>query len=261
MPPILIPEHYYEKWYKHPSSIFQELIADGGYVILLEQFNINNTGSVENRAICLNLIWNVTNKHHLFGSARWETEEVIQFLNMNYGLIDWEYKIENQYTDMRVGHSIQNLGFEPAKYPKWIVIGNAGPFPRIPKNKSGLFDLKNFQNLVDLQKPGLVDFSYLINIYALNNTTKTELLKFLRQKKKPKLSDLLEPNEIFIALDVGNDMGYYDYLLIISPYDIEDKLKRLAKKYEKFAAYYEESVESGLDQVLEYYSYSSTAVK
>jgi len=229
-----------EKSFLNNSKVFEDW-SNNEDKSLYESFNLSNAGSVENIAVYLKIIQYLTNDCKLFGLSPWETSLFAQWYNKNYELVNWEYILENEDPFTDKSRIIRN-DFEPASSPQ--MMGNTNPFPTIPNDKSGLFDLNNMQDVADLQKPGMGDVASLINIYALKQTTKVELLEFLRQSSKPKLHEFLKPGDLFISLLVGCDPGYYDYLLIASPSDISKSIDDIKVKYEEFAVKYENNIEN-----------------
>lgn len=229
-----------EKSFLNNSKVFEDW-ANSEDKSLYESLNLSNAGSGENLAVYLKIIQSLTTGCKLFGLSPWETALFANWNKKDYELVNWEYIIENEdpFTDQP--RKIRN-DFEPARSPQ--IMGNANPFPTIPTDKSGLFDLNNMQDVADLQKPGMGDVASLINIYALKHTTKLELLEFLRQSSKPKLHEFLKPGDLFISLLVGCDPGYYDYLLIASPSDISNSIEDIKVKYEEFAMKYESRIEN-----------------
>jgi hypothetical protein len=61
----------------------------------------------------------------------------------------------------------------------------------------------------------------------------------LKSKSQPRLDEFLTPEDIFIDLYVGLDMGYPDAILIKSGQDISAKLDALVDEYNLAAEKYE----------------------
>ena len=66
-----------------------------------------------------------------------------------------------------------------------------------------------------------------------------ELLDFLNTEQRPNLADFLKPGELFVDVGVGEDLGYYDYILIKSVSNIESKLQNLVQQYTQAITNYE----------------------
>jgi len=198
-----------------------------------EKFNISNFATGENVLLYMLLIWELREGENLLGVGVWETDLIQQYLDQNPDLVNWEYKLEHEYVIIDK-YTRRNIGFDKAESP--VITQYNKPVNKTPTNKTGLFKIKSFRELTDFLKPGFGDAFNLSNFYI---TVNYELLiDKLQSKDKPSLESLLGSQDIFIGLLIGEDMGYYDYLLISSKFDLTEKLKSIANKLNDFAREY-----------------------
>ena len=204
-----------------------------------EKFNIGGFATGENVLLYSLLIWNLTQTNDLLGVGTWETDYIQETLRQTPKLVNWEYKLEHEY-ETKDKSKRRNIGFEKAESP--VITQYDKPINKTPTDKTGLFKLKTFSELMDFLKPGFSDVFNLSNFYITDNSEL--LINKLQSENKPNLKSLLNTQDIFIGLLIGEDMGYYDYLLISSKADLSEKLNSIAKKLNDFAREYISSIKS-----------------
>jgi len=198
-----------------------------------EKFNISNFATGENALLYMLLIWELREGENLLGVGVWETDLIQQYLDQNPDLVNWEYKLEHEYV-IKDKYTRRNIGFDKAESP--VITQYNKPVNKTPTNRTGLFKIKSFRELTDFLKPGFGDAFNLSNFYITDNS---ELLtNKLQSENKPSLESLLSNQDIFIGLLIGEDMGYYDYLLISSKFDLTERLNTIANKLNDFAREY-----------------------
>ena len=202
-----------------------------------EKFNLSNSATGENILLYMLLIFELANNKNILGVGSWETDEIEKCINQKPNLINWEYKLEHEYI-IKGDYIRRDLGFVKAKSP--TIYKYKKRINRTPTNRTGLFSLKTFNHLVDFLKPGFSDATSLTNYYIVSEDI--SLIKKLKSKKKPKFDFLLQEQDIFISLLIGEDVGYFDYLLIKSKSDLTNKLQAISTKINAFAKDYIESI-------------------
>lgn len=131
-----------------------------------ERFNISNLGTGENILLYMLLIRELTLGNNLFGVGIWETDSIETALNQEPRLIDWEYRLEHQYTEID-NYKRQDIGFVNAKSP--FITQFSKPVNRTAVDKTGIFKLDSFQQLSDFFKPGFGDADNMTNFYSSDN--------------------------------------------------------------------------------------------
>jgi hypothetical protein len=198
-----------------------------------KKFNISNFSSGSNILLYMLFIWQLRKGKKLYGAGIWETDMIRLTLDQKPELINWEYKLEHELIVLD-NYIKLDKGFEKAVSP--VITQYNKSINQTPIDKVGLFTLDSFNEVVNLIKPGLSDASNLTNFYAINNIGL--LLTPLTSISQPSLESILEETDIFIALLIGSDPGYFDYLLIKSKMDISDRLNDTAERLNDFARYY-----------------------
>jgi hypothetical protein len=183
------------------------------------------------------LIWGLREGKNLLGIGIWETDSIQQYLDHTPDLVNWEYKLEHEYVIINK-YTRRNIGFDKAKSP--VITQYNKLVNKTPTDKTGLFKIYSFSELSDFLKPGFGDACNLSNFYITSNSD--FLINNLKSDNKPSLKTLLNTQDIFIGLLIGEDMGYYDYLLISSKVDLTERLNSITNKINDFARDYISSI-------------------
>jgi len=202
-----------------------------------ERFNISNFATGENVLLYMTLIWEVSKRMKLQGIGIWETDLIQQTLEQNPILVNWEFKLEHEFV-IKDNYQRKIVGFEKAESP--VITQYNKPVNKTPTDKTGLFELNTFKELVDFLKPGFGDATNLSNFFISENPN--SITSHLQDSEKPNLQTLLDTKDIFVGLLIGEDMGYYDYLLIATKSDITEELDRIADKINGFAKEYIDNI-------------------
>lgn len=234
--------------FSNNERLWKDWCAREGLPESYKKFNISNFATGENVLLYMLLIWEIRESKNLLGVGIWETDLIQQYLEQNPDLVNWEYKLEHEYIIIDK-YSRRNIGFDKAESP--VITQYNKPVNKTPTNKAGLFKIKSFRELSDFLKPGFGDAFNLSNFYVTDNS---ELLSNqLQSENKPSLESLLNTQDIFIGLLIGEDMGYYDYLLISSKLDLKERLNSIANKLNDFAREYISSIKTvgTVDEMIE----------
>jgi len=202
-----------------------------------EKYNISNFATGENVLLYMTLIWELSKGMKLQGIGIWETDLIQQTLEQTPSLVNWEFKLEHEFV-IKDNYQRKVVGFEKAESP--VITQYNKPVNKTPTDKTGLFELSTFKELVDFLKPGFGDATNLSNFFISENPN--SIINHLQGSDKPNLQELLATKDIFVGLLIGEDMGYYDYLLISTKSDITEKLERIADKINGFAKDYIDNI-------------------
>ena len=202
-----------------------------------EKYNISNFATGENVLLYMTLIWELSKGMKLQGIGIWETDSIQQTLEQKPSLVNWEFKLEHEFV-IKDNYQRKVVGFEKAESP--VITQYNKPVNKTPTDKTGLFELSTFKELVDFLKPGFGDATNLSNFFISENPH--SIVSHLQGSDKPNLHTLLDTKDIFVGLLIGEDMGYYDYLLIATKSDITEELERIADKINGFAKDYIDNI-------------------
>lgn len=221
-----------DEYFSNNDKLWTDWCAKDGAPESFEKYNITNHPASENILIYMLIVSYLANDKAINSVGIWETDLIANSLNQIPTLIDWEYQLEHNYL-VRDKYVINDVGFENARSPACLV---AQYDFQVPNDNTGLFKLNNFHDLVELIKPGFGDTDNLSNHYITNDIDK--LISKLQGPTKPEFGDLLMDSDIFISLLIGQDLGYYDYLVIKSKTDLSATLDILTEKITSFASEY-----------------------
>ncbi len=219
--------------YSTNKTLWDNWCKDEDMPLTFEKFNISNFSCAENILLYMLIISELTKEKDLYGIGIWQTDSIEEILNQEPILVKWEYKLLHEYSGPNE-YLKNDIGYKKSKSPVIKQFGK--PIQKTPINKTGLFKLDTFQNLADLLKVGFYDANNMTNFYASNHINKIK--DFLTSNKVPVISNILNKDDLLIALLVGEDMGYYDYLLIKSKNDISIKIDKVINKIHMFVEFY-----------------------
>lgn len=222
-----------EEQFSNNERLWKNWCEREGLPESFEKFNISNFATGENVLLYMLLIWELNKGKNLLGIGIWETDLIQQYLEQTPNLVNWEYKLEHEYV-IKDNYTWKNIGFEKAESP--VITQYNKPVNKTPTDKTGLFKIKTFYELADFLKPDFGDAFNLSNFYITENSD--SIIAKLQTDSKPNFDILLNNQDIFIGLLIGEDMGYYDYLLISSKVDLTEKLNPIIDKINDFAKDY-----------------------
>ena len=226
-----------DEYFSNNEKLWKDWCDRDGLPKSYEKFNISNLATGENVLLYMVLIWELSKGMKLQGIGIWETDLIQNALKQIPILVNWEFKLEHEYV-IKGNYQRKVIGFEKAESP--VITQYNKPVNKIPTDKTGLFELSIFKDLVDFLKPGFGDVNNLSNFFISENPN--SISSHLQSSDKPNLKSLLTAKDIFIGLLIGEDMGYYDYLLIKSKSNITEDLEQVANKINGFAKDYVESI-------------------
>jgi hypothetical protein len=198
-----------------------------------DKFNISNIATGENVLLYMFLIEELSIGKILQGIGVWETDSIQQILKQTPKLVNWEYKLEHEFV-IKDNYSRKTIGFEKAESP--VITQYNKPINKTSTDKTGLFKLSTFNELADFIKPGFGEANNLTNFFISENSD--SIVEKLQSTVTPSINTLLQKQDIFVGLLIGEDLGYYDYLLIASKSDLTAELDQVIDKINSFAADY-----------------------
>ena len=83
-----------------------------------------------------------------------------------------------------------------------------------------------------------------ISFFGLNTNDKNHLIQKLSTTKRPDLTDILEQEDVFIDLLIGQDMGYWTCLSVYSKTDISSQIKNITTDIYNKCKLYEENIDN-----------------
>lgn len=211
------------------------------------EYAINNNNT-EEIAVYLGLAWRVTDGLARYGIATYYRDEAAAILGQEPRLIDWEYEVAAEELD-------------PGRRDHGFVAGRSCvPIRPAPSGwqsehaaQAGIFSIAQPRDLVGLLQATLLDASAEVIIFGVEPCPDrlTALARSLSGATRPSLAAVLQPEDVFIDLTVGVDLGYYDSITIASHADLTARLHHLADDYDQRIADYEAKV-SGLPGISEF---------
>ncbi len=166
-----------------------------------DKFNISNFATGENVLLYMTLIWELSKGMKLQGIGIWETDLIQQTLEQMPRHVNWEFKLEHEFV-IKDNYQRKVVGFEKAESP--VITQYNKPVNKTPTDKTGLFELRAFKELVDFLKPGFGDATNLSNFFLSENPN--SIISHLQGSDKPNLQKLLAIKDIFVGL--FNRRGY-----------------------------------------------------
>jgi hypothetical protein len=140
-----------------------------------------------------------------------------------------------------------------------------GPWQREHAARAGLFELPVFEVFKQVVRGLLGDATGQLNVYAVTaepqpttaalmaalrapmpvelSVRGEALAAALRAPGAPVMAEVLAPEEMFVDLTIGVDLGYADVIVVQAPAEIDDVLVPLAREYEAAIEAYEAEVD------------------
>jgi hypothetical protein len=200
----------------------------------LLKYGITNNAPRENILLYLLFINELRKQKEMLAVGHWGTDSIEDELNQKPRYIDWEYHLEHEsYTNTFLRN---DKGFEQARSP--VIIQYEKEINRTPTDKSGIFSINDFEDLVKFLICNLSDMSILTNFYLIDKKNENGLIRKLIDPDKPEIEKLLADGDIFVGLLVGLDLGCFDYLVIKSKNNLKREIESATKKITAFASAY-----------------------
>lgn len=218
-----------ESFYNN-KILWEDWCSSEGIAQSYLKFGISNHLSCENILLYTLFIWDLMKMESLLGVGIWETDTVEEVIGKVPIYINWEHHLTHQ--EEIDGVKLSDDGFIRAKSSVRLV--GSQRVNRCPVDKTGLFKIENFQELVGLNRI-TNDASFSFNYYI--GSDETSLIKLLVGEINPE-KKLLDFCDIFVSLIAGQDLGYCDYLVVKSKRDISKDISMSANKVNGFASTY-----------------------
>ena len=219
------------------SFSFEPFEDDG----LRAYWHVAYEDSVEDQ-VYLDLIWRLTDGLKRYAIPRYHRDAGVSGCGEPYALVDWEYKVEVESDRTPEPGSIRD--FVPARSavsqplisgtqlmdPDSFVLGPPSPYAASNANKAGLFQAWRPDSLAKVVAELQCDATAELNLFAVREDRAVgpdRLLNALSQEERPRLADVLGPEDLFVDLVIGVDLGYSNVLLIQSHSDLSAKLESL----------------------------------
>lgn len=240
----------YDKWLDKTvldnKTLYDKLLngydnQDSDWHTLFNNLAYYNCTHEENIFLYEKLIWELIKGKFIYVIINFNTPYFLSQNDLPFDKIDWEYSIEYQVNFDTKDATFLDNGFVKAR-TGWI----KPPTPKwknSEKDKTALFEIHDFKTFIDVILTIALDDYGSINIFCLEEDRKDDLVSKLRKSKKPKLTEILTEKDLFIALLLGGEVDYYDYILVKSFSDLEPKLTELTKRLNEGGKFYEENVE------------------
>lgn len=170
---------------------------------IISKYFMNDFG---NNTFYLFFLWGLLNNKNkfstLFSSSREDKiHDLISDGIFVLGNILWDYETIHDFG------KIEDCGFSRSKY-------------------SYLIELSSFRALSLL---GMLHQGASTDIVMYGCANQKKLYNNLRNSNQPNFTEVLENEDIFISLNIGNDMGYYDYLIIRSKVDLSLRISHVLR--------------------------------
>lgn len=218
---------FYDSLFKYQKNQFDKLFYNFAY---------NNCTHEENIFIYERLIWNLIKDKNIFVIINYNLSSFLKNNNLPFDKICWEYEIENRVSIEWTETIFTDRDFIAARNVEW---------DDEDKNKTAIFEINSFEMFLKIIYVCSKDDCSLLNFFWIDKKIKKDtIIKILQWNKRPKLLDLLENNDLFIALFLGCDDGYQDYILIKSKNEITDSINKLTDNINTAWEKYENKLDS-----------------
>lgn len=201
-------------------------------------FGINNS-LTEDNIIFSTFIWQLIKDKISFGIPCYYRDEAKEILKKDFDFIAWEYDLEYEHymkepkdNGFVKGRSCIPIRPEPSEWQKKH------------KELAGLFEIESYSDIIGLELATFGDATSEISFFGLQTNNKNYLIEKLTTPQTPNLTDILENDDIFIDLLIGQDMGYWTCLSVYSKTDISNQIKSITTDIYKKCKHYEENIDN-----------------
>lgn len=201
-------------------------------------FGINNN-LTEDNIIFSTFIWQLIKEKISFGIPCYYRDEAKGILKKDFDFIAWEYALEYEHhmTEPKdngfvKGRSCIPIRPEPSEWQKKH------------KELAGLFEIESYSDIIGLELATFGDATSEISFFGLHKNNKNYLIQKLTTSQTPNLTDILENNDIFIDLLIGQDMGYWTCLSVYSKTNISAQIKSITTDIYNKCKHYEENIDN-----------------
>lgn len=158
-------------------------------------------------------IWRLAEGLEGFGTPHCRADGAHIRSGIDFSPINWEYQIK--YDGLKTAQ-MTDVGF--VRVRKWM------------KRISGLFRIRSFEDLINIQDADDEGPRSEVNLYYLQGGRERDLLNALQSNTRPKLENILNDGEFFVDLGLGIDWREHT-ILIKSRQDMSIKIEHLESEY------------------------------
>lgn len=204
-----------------------------------KRFAVNNNNA-EEMAVYLGLVWELSAGLRRYAIPAYFRDDAAKLLGQEPHLIAWEYEVDATAEDPVE----RDVGFVAARSMTHIP---PSAYEREHRAQAGLFAIDTFDDLVSVTRATLSDASAEVTVFALAGDGGIDLLlDRLRDRRRPRLEEVLRPGDRFFDLTVGVDLGYWDSLIVASKDDLSAEVAAIARRFERAVERYERRVDQTL---------------
>jgi len=204
-------------------------------------FGINNN-LTEDNIIFSTFIWHILKGKKSFGIPCYYRDEAKEILKKDFDYIAWEYDLEfDEYeihmTEPRDNGFVRGCSCIPIR-------PEPSESQKKHKDLAGLFQVESYSDLIGLELATFGDATSEISFFGLSSNDKNYLIQKLSTTERPELTDILEQEDVFIDLLIGQDMGYLTCLSVYSKRDFSCQIKSITTDIYNKCKLYEENIDS-----------------
>lgn len=195
------------------EGFIQEFLNEDGENILFRDFFIRNSRYGFNSLLYQLVIYNLINHNAILVGPR-HSHSLIEDNKPFHFLRKWLYIISNSHIETP---SASDRGYKKMTEGEYLL------------------KAEKFSDLVEAMKISdgeCVD----VEFYSIENIERFgEIEKLLNGKEQPGLHKILDENDIFVTISLGEDFGYDHYILVKSKKDISPLIKETEDSANEFA--------------------------
>lgn len=188
----------------------------------------------ESAAAYLGFAWRLAAPRFVFALPRWYRELTSDYLGREPELVNWEYDIADEEGD------------DPGALRGFVRSRSSTPAPPHPLGwdvahppAAGLWSISSLEELLAAHRATLGDSSGETNLYCRADGDRDLLVWALRDREQPSLPAVLGPDDVFVDVVVGDDLGYADAVVVQAHADLSVRVDALAADYERALYRYE----------------------
>ena len=198
-----------------------------------------NNNNCEEVAVYLRVAWSLLQRRaEVLGCALFWGEEAADDLGQVGRIVRWQFEADS---DGPPGQ-LEIIGFTPARSSVQI-----DPPPtdaqRKMEDRTRLFQLSKFSDLkLLLHSAFCFDAAGQVSLYGTSQAGRERIAGCLSSPEQPSMSELLQADDVFVAVGIGVDRGYNDFIIVASRQALEPVLEPLRAEVEEAIAVYERGI-------------------
>jgi hypothetical protein len=201
-----------------------------------------NSNNQEEVAVYLGLVWALTAGTERYAIPTWSRDDVARRLRRSdFDLVRWEYGVvpdESSWAE-RVRGFVRPANPLPLRPPptEW---------QQEHHDEAGLFPVRDLESLAHLAAVTLSDVWGDLNVFGLAAPAAgyKRLVNSLRAAKPPRISELLEPGDVFAIVTVGVDLGFFDSVYAVGAGDRRREWSEVIDSFRRRIEAYEATIDS-----------------